>query len=418
MLPIHRRPHASHRGRARRPGPASVAAVLLLGAAAGAQDTELEALGRRVEALERGHAEELEAMREELDAALTQLEAARSERATSQNASIFNPAITVSGLFNARTDDRPAYEYDDPGEVRIDDQFSLREAELDLRAPVGPWSDGVLIVEIEEDGDEYVILRRLPLLDIAPGGLQLKIGQFRASINRQNRIHPHNLPQPTYARSFQQFLGHHGYIRTGVSGQFFLPSPSESISLQATVEVLNGGDLPPESIAGRSEISTLGQLRSFAELSSANTFDLGATAWTDGSERSLYGADFAYEWLPPGRATWNSFLVAGEFFQGDFDQPGLEDAPIGYNVFVQYQFNASNYLGVRYDHSQELEDTELETDIFGVYATHYASEFLRFRLGYEHAASDLDLIDGRDTGFLEVNFIYGSHPADPHWVHR
>jgi hypothetical protein len=43
---------------------------------------------------------------------------------------------------------------------------------------------------------------------------------------------------------------------------------------------------------------------------------------------------------------------------------------------------------------------------------------LRFRLGVEHAESDVDTLDGRDTALLEINFIFGSHPVEPYWVNK
>lgn len=398
-----------------------------------AQDPEptpeptLEDLERRIEALEREREAERDALETQLDELSQRLEAAQVDAAArGQSPSLFNPAISVSSTFTGREDDRNAYVNDDPSEPRVDDRFALREAEVDFRAPVGPWADGVLTISFEQEEDEfevgieegYVALRRLPWIGEAPGGLQLRAGQFRVNFNRLNQVHLHNLPQPTYPRSLQQFFGYHGLVKTGVSGQFFLPSPRDSISLQGTVEVLNGGDIPPESTAPTSELGTLGQLRSFVEMSAASTLDLGLSGWTDGRERSLYGVDLTYSWVPPTHGTWRSFILGSELFVGDFDQPGLDESPIGYHVYAQYQFDSSTYAGVRYDRSQEIDDASLETDIYGIYLTRYTSEFMRGRIGYERAQSDLALLDGRDTLFLELSFIFGAHPSEPYWVHR
>jgi hypothetical protein len=213
-------------------------------------------------------------------------------------------------------------------------------------------------------------------------------------------------------------MGSDDYIETGISGQFFLPSASDRLSLEGTLEVLNGGDLPPESTGSTSDAALLGQLRAFAEIGDASTFDLGTSAWSDGSERSLYGIDATYQWLPPSQGTWQSFILGSELFLGDFDQVGLDEDPHGGYVYAQYQFDTWTYCGARYDRSQELDDASIETDSYTVYVTRYAAEFLRFRVAYERAESDLALIDGRDTVLLEINFVYGVHPIDPYWVHR
>ena len=49
---------------------------------------------------------------------------------------------------------------------------------------------------------------------------------------------------------------------------------------------------------------------------------------------------------------------------------------------------------------------------------HDTSEFLRFRLGYEHTDSDIATLDGLDSFFLELAFVFGAHPIDPYWVNR
>ena len=421
----------------RRRGRAAASGVVLslaLAAPAPAQEAagetaardRMQDLEQRIAALEARREAEESAAERQLEELASELERARVQSTAGQTLSVFNPAIAVSGTFLGREDDRDTFEDDDPDEARIDDRFSLREVEVDLRAPVGPWADGVLTLALEQEDYEfeagieegYVSLRRLPLVESAPGGLKIKVGHFRVNFNRLNRVHLHNLPQPTFPRSLQTFLGYHGLKKTGVSGDFFLPSPSDSVSLHGTLEVLNGGDLPSQSTAGKDDIGFLGQLRTFADLDAARTLDLGVTAWSDGSLRSLYGTDLTYTWAPPTHGTWKSFVLGGEAFLGDFEQPGLDQHPLGYHVYGQYQFDTSTYAGVRYDHSQEIDDSDLETDIFGLYVTRYSTEFLRFRLGYERARSDIDAIDGRDTVLFEVSFTYGAHPAEPYWVHK
>jgi hypothetical protein len=73
---------------------------------------------------------------------------------------------------------------------------------------------------------------------------------------------------------------------------------------------------------------------------------------------------------------------------------------------------------VRYDWLEELQNESQKTQTFGAFLTYYTTEFLRFRLGFEHTESDVASLDGLNSGFLELNFVYGSHPSEPYWVNR
>src|SRR5262249_46045557 len=57
-----------------------------------------------------------------------------------------NPAISVASNFVSRSDDQKVFNEDGN---RIDNKLNLREAELDLRVPIDPYADGVLITSFE-----------------------------------------------------------------------------------------------------------------------------------------------------------------------------------------------------------------------------------------------------------------------------
>ena len=64
------------------------------------------------------------------------------------SASLLNPAISVIGNFVGRVDD--SLVLNEEGQ-EIDDKMNLREAEIDFRAAVDPYADGVLIASIESE---------------------------------------------------------------------------------------------------------------------------------------------------------------------------------------------------------------------------------------------------------------------------
>jgi len=393
-----------------------------------AHEPTLKELQDRLAALEQQHEDtvfdlnfEIEGLRDEI----AQLQAKGAT--TTRRSNLFNPGITVFGNFLARSDDTRVYVDDDPTADRVDDRFHLREFEVDFRAAIDPWADGVLIVAHEADApgttdtaieEGYVTLKKLPVLDSAPGGLKVQVGRFRPGFGRFNQIHLHDLPQPSYPASLGNFLGPEGWIDDGVSGQFFLPSPSDTQTLEATAAVLNGGGMPIADGQDGSNLAVLGHVKWFADLGLGKNVEVGVSGLQSDVDHRLLGADATYKWKPADAGEWESFLIGGELFQADLNEAGLAGDPLGYYLWSQYQFSRNTYVGVRYDRKEELADSSMVTDTYGVYATHYTTEFLRLRLGAEHADSDVSVLDGRDTLMLEINLIFGSHPVEPYWVNR
>lgn len=371
---------------------------------------------------------ELDDLRFRVDTLEEELAKERALRTSApQSASVFNPGITVFGNILSRLDDKPVYLENDPALERVDDRTHLREVELDFRAAIDPWADGVVIATFESEtpGDftagieeGYVLLKKLPIFDAAPAGLKLKVGRFRPEFGRYNFIHLHDLPQPSYPRALGNFLGEEGFVQEGLSGQFFVPLGGESSTLEATLALLDGGGLPLAEDVPGSQVASLAHLKWFTDLGDTSNVELGLSGYESDSDHQLLGLDATYKWKPFSGGEWRSFLLGAELFQARLDDPALGDDPQGYFAWTQYQFDRNLYLGLRYDHAEELADASLSTDTSGAYLTYYTTEFLRFRLGLEHSESDVPELDGLDTALLELNFVYGSHPVEPYWVNR
>jgi hypothetical protein len=351
--------------------------------------------------------------------------AAQSKSGQSNN--VFNPQITVFGNFVGRWDDKEVFVDDDPANSRIDNRINMREVEFDFRAPIDPWADAVVIASVGSPSpnqfdtsieEGYFTLKKLPLFDTAPGGLKIQVGRFHEEFGRFNRIHLHDLPQPSYPRALTNFLGPDSYVQNGVSADFFLPSPSASSTLQASAALLDGGDIPVDPTGSGSNMANLEHLEWFDEVSDSQSLDLGASAWNEDADHALYGVDATYKWKPLAGGEYHSFLVGGEFFGAALDDPRMSDHPVGWYLWTQYQFSQNTYFGLRFDRAEELSDSSLATDTIGAYLTYYTTEFMRFRLGYEHAESDLAKLDNRNTALIEMNMVFGSHPTEPYWVNR
>jgi hypothetical protein len=402
--------------------PARPVALVLLsvqGAVATAQDQEPPVDRTRLE---------IDLLNERVDDLEDELARLRAQNASGpRSPNVFNPGLTVFGNTVMRLDDRPAFVDDDPAEGRLDDRFHFREVELDFRAAIDPWADGVVLLAIGSEvpgefatelEEGYVLLKRVPVLEAAPGGLKLQVGRFRPEFGRFNQIHLHDLPQPTYPRALGTFLGPEGLVQEGVSAQFFLPIGGESSSAQATLAVMDGGGLPIAEDVEGSSIASLARVKWFQELGDASHVELGVSALENDSDHQLYGFDATYKWTPPASGQWNSFLIGGELFQSRLDDPALGDDPMGWYLWSQFQIDRNLYVGARHDHTETVTDASLSTSATGIYLTYYTTEFLRLRLGGEHVESDLPELDGLDSAVLEVNFVFGSHPVEPYWVNR
>lgn len=357
-----------------------------------------------------------------------------------------NPAIAVAANFVGRSDDQNVFTEDgDP----IDDRLNLREAELDLRVPIDPYADGVLITTLESEApgtfnpdveEGYVVIKKLPFQDQPPLGLKLKVGRYRGAFGKINILHTHDQPQTFRPLPLQEFLGEEGLIENGVSANFFLPSPDANSTLDATIDVMSGGNiaLSPEL---SSRLSYLGHLRWFRTFANVNNVELGFSTYyhpRNAAVRSanVNGIDFLYRWKPYRMGEWKSYLLGAEFFFTRRSYPeaaegpdvaraieiqGLQPAdgkPSGFYLWNQWQFDRRLYAGLRYDKTDALFNPNLTRQSVTPYVSYYFSEFLRFRVDYEHRWSDFVTEDRRNSVYFELNWIFGAHPPEPFWVNK
>lgn len=352
----------------------------------------------------------------------------------------FTPAITMFGNVAGRWDSKPVIS---PEGDRIDNQFMLRAAEFELRAAVDPYADAFLAIPLEAETpngtleadveEAYVVLKGIPRLTSLPGGLKLKIGKYRPEIGKNNLIHFHDLMWTTRPLPVATFLGTEGlgvfaeagFQATGINSEFFLPSPSENATLVSQFGVAWSGNLAvTRGNEGEKPIFYTHQSW-YQRLNDSQAFELGGSylngaANLDGSLRSqLASADFTYTWKPGRLGQWRSLVAGGEFFYASLERPDLPvETPLGFYLFAQYQPMRNVYLGGRYDYTQALADERIRDSNWAAYLSHYTSEFLRFRLGFEHLMSNVPERDGLNTFLFELNFVFGVHPAEPYWVSR
>ena len=379
----------------------------------------------------------------DLERRLAEMEKKQAQTTSANPATVLNPRITVAGDFLWRFDDRKVFVDNDPAEPVISDTINLREVELDLRASVDPYVDGVAILSVESEfpGDFsasveefYAVIKSLPLplWETPPLGTKIKVGRFRTEFGLNNKLHTHDLPQTDRPLVIEEFLGFEGQIANGISTQSFLPSP-EGTALELTLQVLNGGSSPVAEQINR--ISYLANLNCFVQLGEEHSLNVAAIGFYGvgdhdlGHQSRVASLDVLYKWKPARQGEYQSFVLGGQLFYGshefqaDTDGDGIGDTgarghPFGYYVFAQYQLSARLYAGLRWDHTEVLTDDTHWRRKISPYLTWYTTEFFRARFTYEHTFSELRNENRLDSFFFEVVVVFGAHPPEPFWVNK
>ena len=347
-----------------------------------------------------------------------------------------NPQITAFLNGAARADNHPVFS---PAGAEIDSRPFLRTAEFDFRAAVDPYADAVAILSLEDEAgagfsadveEGYVVVKRLPVLETAPLGLKLKLGRYRAPFGSMNKMHMHDMPWTTRPLPIARLLGtengeffESGYNAVGADAELILPSIGDAVE-ELNLDVVDGGDIAV-SAGAHNHPGYLGHYNLFFTVHETSDFNIGASAYYEpGDHRvALYGGDFLYKWKPLAAGEFHSFVLGGEVFYADrkfADEMSVErhTMPLAWYGFAQLQLSWHVYAGARYDWTEDPADDTLRTQLAAGYLSYYTSEFLRFRLGYEHRWSDIAAEDGIDSLIAEVNVVFGSHPTEPYWVNR
>ena len=270
---------------------------------------------------------------------------------------------------------------------------------------------------IVEEG--YVWFEALPY-DISTLNFRARAGRFRTTFGRANQLHLHDLMWSEYPLATQDFLGEEGDIQDAVELRWLAPG----FPLELTGAIMNGENGTVLADADSEDPAYLGRAEIFIEITDTmfatfgGSFLCGHSDADADQDTELYGADFLFKWAPD---RYRSIVLLGELYYTDREQPGRTEqhAPGGYAA-IQIQPMQHWYLGGRYDQSDFFEGAEETQWAVSGWLSYYFSEFLRLRVGLEHrerpttADGEPDL----DTLFIQLTFIFGSHPVEPFWFNR
>lgn len=172
--------------------------------------------------------------------------------------------------------------------------------------------------------------------------------------------------------------------------------PVGGLFLEPTGEVFRGDSGTLFQSSQRSNVSFVGHLRAYRDLSESTNIETGfsyARGHNDiGSSfvTALYGADVTLRWRPLQRSIYRSFVARTETMWSRREEPDTLQRAFGLFASADYQFSRRWFAGGRYDWSERARDAALRDRSASAVLTYWPSEFSQIRTQYRrsHYAED------------------------------
>lgn len=329
----------------------------------------------------------------------------------SANAKLLNPDISIIGDFIGTAGHNS---------IAPSRSLELHESEVGLQAIIDPYARGDFFLSFGEEGvnveEGYITFTALP------AGFVAKVGKMRAAFGKVNLIHNHALEYIDRPLVTGNLLGgEDGINDAGISLTRILPAP-KGIFLEGTAQVYRGDSSDVFTATDRKNLSVIGHLRGYKDLTESTNLDLGfsyARGHNDtGSSflTNLYGIDATLRWKPLRRAIYHSFLWRNEFVWSHRDQLNAllareTQQAFGMYSSAEYRLNRRWTLGGRFDRSARARDANLIDTGFSAILTYWPSEFSQVRGQYRFGR----YAEGADANELLFQFLFvlGAHGAHP-----
>jgi hypothetical protein len=340
------------------------------------------------------------------------------------NAKLLNPDISLIGDFIGTAGHNT---------ISPSRSLELHESEVGMQAIIDPYARADAFISFGETGvnveEGYVTFTSLP------AGLLLKVGKMRADFGKVNTIHNHALPYIDRPLATNNLVGgEDGIDDAGMSLSRFIAAP-KGWFMEGTGQVYRGDSDDVFSAYRRQDLTVVGHLRAYRDLTESTNLDLGVsyarghsagftTALTtnpSGFLTDLYGADFTLRWKPLRRAIYKNFLFRTELFWSARDQLSALNAfqtqhAFGTYASAEYRVNRRWTVGGRFDRSGRATNASLTDTGFSGILTYWPSEFSQIRGQYRfgHLAvgnpGDFSLANEFLFQFLFVMGAHGAHP--------
>src|SRR6266446_218647 len=339
------------------------------------------------------------------------------------NAKLLNPDISLIGDFIGTAGHNT---------ISPSRSLELHESEVGMQAIIDPYARADAFISFGETGvnveEAYVTFTSLP------AGLLLKVGKMRAEFGKVNTIHNHALSfidRPLVTNNLVG--GEDGIDDAGFSLSRFLPAPKDWF-FQGTAQVFRGDSDDLFQATRRQDLSVVGHLRAYRDLSESTNLDLGVS-YARGHNNAgvgtgfdpsrfltnLYSVDATLRWKPLRRAIYHSFLFRNEFFWSARDQVSpaaffQTQHAFGLYSDAEYRANRRWTIGGRFDRSGHAANANLTDTGFSAILTYWPSEFSQIRGQYRfgHLADPVTTNYSNANEFLfQFLFVMGAHGAHP-----
>lgn len=321
---------------------------------------------------------------------------------TSALSKIFNPDIAVIGNFLGAAGKNDI----DPAPA-----LALDEAEGSFQAVVDPYARADFFFAFSPEGVE--IEEGFITFTSLPGGLLAKVGKVKQQVGKVNTLHAHALPWVDRPIAAQNLLGgEEGLADAGISVSKLIINPV--LFLEATGEVYQG-DSGVFASHKRSNVSWVGRLRGYRDVTESSNLDIGASiagghndVGPDFSTR-LFAVDATFRYRPLRRAIYRRLLGRTELFWSKREQEEGDVSAFGMYASGDYQFARRWFAGARYDWSERAHDSSLVDKGGSFLLTFWPSEFSQLRGQYRR----LRYAEGSTANEFLFQFLFsiGAHGA-------
>lgn len=337
-----------------------------------------------------------------------------------QGLQAFNPEIgglvDIAGILTESDEDSEG-----------NDKVSVREIELVIGHDVDPYcryDSTITFSDFEEVTVEEASITHWGL----PWDLRAKLGRMRPKIGKASVLHRDALETADEPLVVQNYLGVEGLFRTGLELSWFVPFPWEVVTHDLTVGIMEGGIGEEGTLFGetRKRPSFYAHLKNFWDISHTTNLELGGSYLLGSSDE-----DAKYEVNALGLdATLIHYFdpthrlkLLAEFYFQDRNEPfisgedeeilpsSFEDDPWGMYALMDYRLSPRFSVGGRWDYviPTDIDPFSLDEADMGIsgYLTFHQSEFVRWRLQYQH----VEAAEGTDDErvFVQGTFVFGVH---------
>ncbi len=297
---------------------------------------------------------------------------------------------------------------DNIGFLPTGNSFYLRAAELNVVAPLDPFTRGKFFFEVPGDGHLAVDEAYMQWVSAA----NLKVGYFRNQFGQLNRWHEHGLPQMDRPQVLTTFFNQDGLEGLGASVSYVLGRLWSDVN-EITAEYVSGGDGVSFTQAGTRDHVVVARLKNYYDLSTDTYFEVGlsgAHGYNDAAgdyATTIGGVDLNYRWLPASRSHYRSLEIRAEALLSKRETPTGTVTAWGAYLSAQQRFGARLLGSVRLDYTQLPWDAS-ET-MKGIAATldFWQSEFVFFRLQVDYTT--MTFADDMSRVILQTVWSMGPH---------